>query len=359
MEMISKILAINPGSTSTKIAYFENLSCVSSKSLQHNTQKLSASGPVMGQYSLRRQAIADYISNMGISPEKLSAIAGRGGLLKPLKGGTYKVNQAMLEDLKAGKYGEHASNLGAILAYDLAAPANIPAYIVNPVVVDEMWPVARYSGLSSIARKSVFHALNHKSAAIKAAAQLGKKYEAVNLVIAHMGGGISVAAHRKGLVVDVNNGLEEGAFSPERSGSLPVLQLAELCFKRGYTFDEVKKQLVGKGGLVSYFGTADCLEAERMAVAGDKEAAGVLEAMSYQIAKEIGAYSTVLSGQVDAVILTGGLARSSMITDSITEKVKFIARVLVFPGEDEMLAMAEGVQRVFDGAEAELEYIPE
>lgn len=357
--MISKILTINPGSTSTKIAYFENLSCISSKSLQHNTQELSACGSIIGQYDLRMKAITDYIKNMGLRPESLSAIAGRGGLLKPLRGGTYKVNNAMLLDLKAGKYGEHASNLGAILAHDLAEPAKIPAYIINPVVVDEMQPVARYSGHKSITRKSVFHALNHKSAAIRASAQIGKKYEDARLVVAHMGGGISVAAHLNGNVVDVGNGLEEGAFSPERSGSLPVLQLAELCFKGGYTFDEVKKQLVGKGGLVSYFGTSDCLEISNLAKAGSKEAANVLEAMSYQISKEIGAYSTVLHGQVDAVVLTGGLARSGLLTDSIIEKVKFIAWVLVFPGEDEMLAMAEGIQRVFDGTEPELEYIPE
>lgn len=329
--MILKILAINPGSTSTKVAYFENMNCISVKSLQHNTLELSAHGSVMGQYGLRMQAIADYIKDKGIKLSELSAIAGRGGLLKPLKGGTYKVSKAMLEDLGTGKYGEHASNLGAILAYDLAEPSNIPAYIIDPVVVDEMWPVARYSGLNSITRKSVFHALNHKSAAIKAAVQIGKKYETASLIVAHMGGGISVAAHLNGYVVDVNNGLEEGAFSPERSGNLPVLQLAELCFRGGYKYDEVKKQLVGKGGLVSYFGTSDCFEICSMAASGDKEAANALEAMSYQISKEIGAYSTVLRGQVDAVVLTGGLAHSSLITGSITDKVGFLAQVLIFP----------------------------
>jgi butyrate kinase len=357
--MISKILAINPGSTSTKIAYFENLNCISSKSLQHSAHELSSCGCVMGQYDLRRQAVYNYIKSVGIEQSNLSAIAGRGGLLRPLKGGTYKVNKAMLSDLRTGKYGEHASNLGAILAYDVAEPENIPAYIINPVVVDEMWPVARYSGLHSISRKSVFHALNHKSAAMRACVQIGKKYEEASLVVVHMGGGISVAAHLNGFVVDVNNALEEGAFSPERSGSLPVLQLAELCFTKGSTYSEVKKQLVGKGGLVSYFGTSDCLEISNMAASGDKEAANVLEAMSYQISKEIGAYSTVLRGKVDAIVLTGGLAHSSLITDSIMEKVSFISQVVVFPGEDEMLAMAEGIQRVFDGIEPELEYVPE
>lgn len=357
--MNSKILTINPGSTSTKVAFFENLSCVSSRSLQHNTQELSKCGSIMEQYELRLHTISDYIRETGIKPDELTAIAGRGGLLKPLKGGTYKISREMLSDLSSGKYGEHASNLGAILAYNLAEPVNIPAYIVNPVVVDEMWPIARYSGLKAIKRKSVFHALNQKAAAIKAAAQLGKKYEEASFVVAHLGGGISVAAHLKGRVVDVTNGLEEGAFSPERTGNLPVLQLAELCFKGGYTYEELKKQLVGKGGLVSYFGTSDCLDISRMADSGDLEAANVLEAMAYQIAKEIGAYSTVLQGKVDAIILTGGLARSSMITGSITEKVKFIAQVIAYPGEDEMLAMAEGVQRVIDGIEPELYYVTE
>ena len=356
--MTSKILAINPGSTSTKVAYFENLRCVSSRSLQHNSRELSGFAFVIGQYDLRRKAIADYIKDMDIKPESLSAVAGRGGLLKPLRGGTYRVGSTMLDDLRTGKYGEHASNLGALLAYDIAEPVKIPAYIVNPVVVDELWPVARYSGLPSIKRKSVFHALNHKSAARKAAAQIGKKYEDARLVVAHMGGGISVAAHLNGNAVDVSNGLEEGAFSPERSGGLPVLQLAELCFRGGYTYDQVKKQLVGRGGLVSYLGTSDCVEICDMAAAGNQEAASVLEAMSYQISKEIGAYSVVLSGQVDAVVLTGGLAHSTMITDSISEKVKFIAPVRIFPGEDEMLALAEGVQQVLNGSEQELEYIP-
>lgn len=356
MKSNIKILTINPGSTSTKVAYFENTDRISSKTLHHDSGELSACGSVAGQYGLRKRAVEEYIREMGIKPEDLSAVAGRGGLLRPLAGGTYRVGVPMLEDLRSGKYGEHASNLGAILAYEMAEPLNIPAYIVNPVVVDELWPVARYSGLKSIERKSVFHALNQKAAAMKAAESLGKKYGEVNLVVAHMGGGISVGAHLKGRVVDVNNGLEEGAFSPERTGSLPVLQLAELCFKSGLAHEEVNKQLVGKGGLVSYFGTADCLKIENMAVQGDQEAANVLDAMIYQVSKEIGAYSAVLSGQVDAVVLTGGLAHSSIITDSIEKRIRFIAPVLVFPGEDEMLAMAEGVRRVLDKTEPALEY---
>lgn len=352
-----KIFAVNPGSTSTKIAYFEDLSCSSSCILRHDPQELSGFSSIMEQLDFRKQGIFDYIKKEGIELAGLSATVGRGGLLKPLKGGTYRVNSAMLEDLAHASYGEHASNLGAIIACELAASYGAPSFVVNPVVVDEMWPPARYSGLAGLQRKSVFHALNHKTAAMRAARQLGKGYGEVNLVVAHLGGGISVAAHHRGNVVDVSNGLEEGPFSPERTGNLPVLQLAELCFRGDHTAEEMKKQLVGKGGLTSYLGSSDCQKAEKAALTGDKEALTILEAMSYQIAKEIGAYGAVLSGDVDAVVITGGLAHSSMITGLIGKMVGYMAPVMVFPGEDEMLAMAEGVYRVLTGAEEALEYI--
>ena len=262
----------------------------------------------------------------------------------------------MLEDLGHARYGEHASNLGAIIACELGDPYKVPSFVVNPIVVDEMWSPARYSGLAGLQRKSVFHALNQKAAAMKAAEQLGKGYGEVQLVVAHLGGGISVAAHHMGNVVDVSNGLEEGPFSPERTGNLPVLQLVELCFREGQTAEKMKKQLVGSGGLVSYLGGSDCIKAENAALTGDKEALAVLEAMSYQIAKEIGAYSAVLSGRVDAVVITGGLAHSGIITGYIKKMVCYIAPVMVFPGEDEMLAMVEGVNRVLAGVEEALEY---
>ena len=351
-----RIFAVNPGSTSTKVAYFEDLNCTSSSTLRHDPQLLSDFNTIKDQLAFRKQLISEYIIKEGIELAGMSAVVGRGGLLKPLKGGTYRVNKAMLEDLDHARYGEHASNLGAIIACELADPYKVPSFVVNPIVVDEMWSPARYSGLAGLQRKSVFHALNQKAVAIKAAEQLGKGYGEVNLVVAHLGGGISVAAHHMGNVVDVSNGLEEGPFSPERTGNLPVLQLAELCYREGNTVEEMKKQLVGKGGLVSYLGSSDCIKVEKDILAGDKEALSVLEAMSYQIAKEIGAYSAVLSGKADAVVITGGLAYSSIIIGYIEKMVRYIAPVMVFPGEDEMLAMAEGVNRVLTGVEEALEY---
>lgn len=351
-----RILTINPGSTSTKVAYFEDLNCSSSSTLRHDPQLLSGFRSIKDQLSFRKKTIYDYISEEGIEIAGLSAVVGRGGLLRPLKGGTYRVNEAMLEDLGCARYGEHASNLGAIIACELGAPYRIPSFVVNPVVVDEMWPPARYSGLTGLKRKSVFHALNQKAAAMKAAGRLGKQYEEVNLVVAHLGGGISVAAHHMGNVVDVSNGLEEGPFSPERTGNLPVLQLVDLCFRDGQTAEKIKRLLVGNGGLVSYLGSSDCIKAEYAALAGDKEAASVLEAMAYQVSKEIGAYTAVLKGKVDAVIITGGLAHSSIITGHIEKMVSYIAPFMVFPGEDEMLAMAEGASRVLTGVEEGLEY---
>ncbi len=352
-----KILAVNPGSTSTKVAYFEGALCISSVTLNHGTEELSKYNAVIDQYPFRKQAVVDYMSTQGIDPSALDAVVGRGGLLKPLKGGTYRVGPAMLEDLKDSKYGQHASNLGAVIAFEIASPAGKPSFIVNPVVVDEFEPLARYSGLAEVPRLSVFHALNQKAMAMKFARELGKDYEDLNLIVVHMGGGITVGAHKKGKVVDVNNGLEEGPFSPERSGSLPVNQLVELCFSGKYSKNEIKKKLVGKGGLVSYLGTSDCREAEQRLEKGDAGAKLALEAMAYQVAKDVGACSTVLQGDVDGIIITGGLARSSHLVQWIYERVVFIAPVRVYPGEDELSALAEGASRVLSGEENALEYV--
>ncbi|MCX7708549.1 MAG: butyrate kinase [Clostridia bacterium] len=357
MEKMFKLLTINPGSTSTKVAYFRGSECISGKSLSHSSAELDRYATIAEQYPLRKQAILDYLSDQNIDYMELDAVVGRGGLLKPLKGGTYQVNQSMLDDLNASRYGQHASNLGAIIAREIASLAGIPAYIVNPVVVDEFEPLARFSGLPEFQRKSAFHALNQKAMAMKFAKEAGKSYEELNLIIAHLGGGISVGAHKKGRVIDVNNGLEEGPFSPERTGSLPVNQLVDFCFSGGYSKEEIKKKLVGKGGLVAYTGTSDAREIEQRMEQGDEYAALAFEAMSYQVAKEIGACSTVLCGKVDAIILTGGIARSSKITRWITERVDFIAPVTVYPGEDEMAALAEGAVRVLEGKEQPLEYL--
>lgn len=356
MKNIFNLLIINPGSTSTKVAFFKNNSCISSKTLYHSSEELDKYNSITEQYVIRKQAIMEYLSEQGITPQDLAAVVGRGGLLKPLKGGTYRVNSLMLEHLERNLYGQHASNLGAILANEIASAAGIPAYIVNPVVVDELEPLARFSGLPEIPRKSAFHALNQKAMAMKACKELCKKYEEANLIVAHLGGGISVAAHCKGKVIDVNNGLEEGPFSPERTGSLPVLQLLELCYSGKYAKDELKKKLVGKGGLVAYLGTSDGKEIEDRIAKGDVEAELVLKAMAYQIAKEIASQSAVLFGMVDAIVITGGLARMELLVNWITERVKFISVVKVYPGEDEMSALGEGALRVLSGEEEALIY---
>lgn len=345
------LLAINPGSTSTKLAYFQDLECVSAKTLRHETEELEKYGSIIDQYSFRRQTIMAYLDEQHIDIGRLDAVVARGGLLKPLAGGTYLVNKPMLDDLKSARYGQHASNLGAVIAWELAAGVNIPAYIVNPVVVDEFEPLARYSGSPEIPRKSAFHALNQKAMAVKAAAELKKRYDETNLIVAHLGGGISVGAHRKGRVIDVNDALEEGPFSPERTGSVPVMRLVDMCFEGKYSKDEIKKKLVGKGGLTAYLGTADAREIEAYINAGNEKARTIYEAMAYQVAKEIGACATVLCGDVDSIVITGGLARSESVVEWIVERVKFIAPVKVYPGEDEMAAMAEGAYKVLNGEE--------
>jgi len=344
-----KILTINPGSTSTKIAYFEDLNCISATNLKHESKELEKYNTITDQYLIRKQAVNEYLEKEKINADELDAVVGRGGLLKPVSGGTYLINDAMLNDLKNGKYGHHACNLGAILASEVAWDVGIPAYIVNPVVVDEMDDIARISGMPELVRKSRFHALNHKAVAIRASRENGKEYGDVNLIIAHMGGGISVAAHKKGRAVDVNDALEEGPFSPERSGTIPAMQLVDLCFSGSYTKEEIKKKIAGKGGLYAYLGTSDAREVEKRIKQGDKQAMLLYEAMAYQIAKEIAANAAVLCGVVDYIILTGGLAYGEELVKSIIKRVEFIAPVLVYPGEDEMTAMADGALRVLKG----------
>lgn len=352
-----RILAINPGSTSTKVSLFHNFESVSNKTLRHDSEELSKFESVNDQYMYRKMAVIDYMREEGIESAALDAAVGRGGLLKPLQGGTYAVNEKMLEDLKSYRYGIHASNLGAIIANEIALENGIPAYIVDPPVVNEWEPLARYSGHPEIPRYNAFHALNQKAVARRISAEMGKQYGDLNLIIAHLGGGISVAAHKKGRVIDCNNALEEGPFSPERSGSLPVQRLVDLCFSGRYTKDDIKKMIVGKGGLYAYLHTTDCKLIVERALSGDHYATEVLEAMCYQVAKEIGAFSAILNGEVDRIGLTGGMAFDSHIVKLISERVKFIAPVVVVPGEDEMIALAEGVMRVLVGGEAVREYI--
>lgn len=344
---MERILVINPGSTSTKIGIFEEEKPLFIEVLRHNSEEIKNFKRIFDQYEFRKNVVLDFLKNKNIPLKSLTCVVGRGGLIKPVKSGTYIVNEKMIEDLKEAKRGEHASNLGAIIAYEIAKPLGIPAFIVDPVVVDEMDDVARISGLNGIERKSIFHALNQKAVARRAAKDLGKKYEEVNLIVAHLGGGISVGAHKKGRVVDVNNALNgDGPFAPERAGGLPTQDLVELCFSGKYTLDEMKKKLAGEGGLVSHLGTNDAREVEKRIESGDSYSKLVYEAMAYQVSKTIGEMAAVLKGEIDAIVLTGGIAYSEMLTNLIKERVSFLGKVLIYPGEDEMEALALGALRV-------------
>jgi butyrate kinase len=357
MQDIFRLLIINPGSTSTKIAIFDNEKPVLEQTLRHSNEELAPYATVIDQFEFRKNVILETLNTNGINITKLSAVVGRGGLLKPMEGGTYKVNSNMLEDLKGTVMGQHASNLGGIIANEIASQLGIPAFIVDPVVVDEMDEIARFSGMPEIKRISIFHALNQKAVARRAAADLGKKYEELNLIVTHLGGGISIGAHKNGRIIDVNNALNgEGPFSPERTGSLPVSGLVKLCYSGKYTIEEMNKKIAGKGGLVAYLGTNDGREVVKMIEAGDKNAELVYKAMAYQVAKEIGACATVLEGKVDAICLTGGLAYDKHLIGWIKESVEFIGEVRVYPGEDEMIALAEGGLRVLRGEEKAREY---
>lgn len=356
-EQGHRILVINPGSTSTKIGVFDNDISILEKTLRHDTDVINSFENIIDQYEFRKNAILETLDQEGFNISKLSAVCGRGGLLRPIEGGTYAVNDDMLQDLREGFAGQHASNLGGIIAYEIATALNIPSYIVDPVVVDEMEPIARISGLSKIERISIFHALNQKAVARRVAKELGKKYEDMNLIVTHMGGGITVGAHKQGRVIDVNNGLHgEGPFSPERAGTVPIGDLVSLCFSGQYYREEITKMLVGQGGLVGYLGTNDAVKVEKMIEAGDEKAKLVYSAMAYQVAKEIGAASAVLNGKVDAIIITGGLAYGKSFVKEISDRISWIADVIVQPGEDELQALAEGALRVLRGEENEKVY---
>ncbi|MDV2580931.1 butyrate kinase [Alkalibacillus haloalkaliphilus] len=356
-NMNYRVLVINPGSTSTKIAVFENEHCLIEQTIRHKAEELETYSNIIEQYQFRKDVILEALDYEGFNISKLDAVCGRGGLLKPIEGGTYEVNEAMLHDLKEGFYGEHASNLGGILAYEIASNVNVPSYIVDPVVVDELDDIARYSGVPQLPRRSIFHALNQKAVARRAAETLGKAYEDTRLIVCHMGGGITVGAHDHGKVIDVNNGLNgEGPFSPERAGTVPAGQLVDLCFSSVYTKEQVHKMLVGKGGLVAYLETNDAKEVEEQVEQGDEQAKAVYEAMAYQIAKEIGSISTVLKGNMDAIVLTGGLAYGESFVEEITKRIDWIADVLTYPGENELEALAEGTIRVLNGDEQPQHY---
>ncbi len=336
------ILAINPGSTSTKIAVYRNTKSIFLKTLRHQTEELAHFKRITDQFQFRKDIILKELKEADIEIDKISAVVGRGGLIKPIESGVYSVNDKMKEDLINSIRGEHASNLGALIADDIATSLpNAKAYIADPVVVDEMEDIARISGHPKFERVSIFHALNQKAIARQYAKSLDKKYEDLNIIVAHLGGGISVGAHLKGKVVDVNNALDgEGPFSPERCGTVPAGQLAKLCFSGEVTLDEVKKMLTGQGGLVAHAGTNDAYEIEMKAKSGDKKAKLLQDAMAYNVAKWIGEMAVVLRGKVDGIILTGGIAHNPDLVDFVKEMVSFIGPVAVYPGEDEMQALA-------------------
>ena len=347
-----KILVVNTGSTSTKMGLYDGDVPVFEKILRHTVSDLAPFKGVVDQYSFRTNILLDELKNSHVSVRDLACVVGIGGLLAPLEGGTYLVNEAMLADLEKAKYGEHASNLGGIIAHTIAKEAGIPAYIVDPVVVDEMEDIFRISGHPLLPRRSIFHALNQKAIARRYCSENGKNYNEVNLVVVHMGGGISVSLHSKGRVIDTNNALDgDGPFTPERSGSLPAGQLAQLCFSGEYTHEEVKELIKGKGGVVAYFGTNSMMDLEEAVAKGDPQAAMLMDAMALQVAKYIAAMAVGACGDINAILLTGGIARAKPLTDEITRRVGFVAPVCVYGGEDEISALALGALRVLKGEE--------
>lgn len=356
--MSYKILVINPGSTSTKIGVYEDETLLFEETLRHSTEEIGRYASIVDQKDFRKELIVNILAENKFDISSLNVVVGRGGLLKPIPGGTYPVSDTLLADLKVGVQGEHASNLGGLLAREIGDEIGVPSYIVDPVVVDELASVARFSGVPELPRISIFHALNQKAVAKRYAKESGVPYDSLNLIVVHMGGGVSVGAHKNGKVVDVNNTLDgDGPFSPERSGGVPAGALIKMCFSGDYTQTEVYKKINGKGGLNAYLGTNDMRHVTEMAFEeGNAEAEAVFHAFTYQVSKEVGAMAAVLSGRVDQIILTGGIAYSNRIVDEIKSQIGFVAPITVYAGEDELLALAQGALRVLSGEEAALEY---
>ncbi|MDI6779022.1 MAG: butyrate kinase [Bacteroidota bacterium] len=346
-----KILVINPGSTSTKITVFSDLELLQSETLKHNTEEIQAHPRIWDQFDFRFNAIDKWLHANNINLKEFSAVVTLGGLFRSLEGGVYEVNDKMLVDARANLQGEHASNLGCALVYSIAVEAHCKAYVVDPVSVDEFELLARYSGHPEIERRSLSHALSLHEAARNASDKLNIKCESSSFVIAHLGGGISVAPIRNGKIIDVNDASSDGPFSPERTGGLPLQPFITLAFSGKYTEQELRKFVMGKGGISAYLGTNRAEEVEKQITGDDTKAREVFEAMAYQIAKEIGAMATVLKGKVDAIVLTGGLAKSKLLTGWIVERVGFIAKVVIFPEDDEMKALAKGALRVLTNKE--------
>lgn len=346
------ILAINPGSTSTKISLFDGDKEIFTKTLRHSSEEMARFDKVIDQYEFREEAIVAALEENGVRLQDLKAVVGRGGLLRPISSGVYAVNEEMVKDLRSAQYGEHASNLGGIIAKKIAEKAGhgIPAYIADPVVVDELSDIARVGGHPKFPRLSIFHALNHKAIAKLYAKEIGKRYEDLNLVVAHLGGGVSVAAHVAGKVIDVNNALfGEGPFSPERSGGISAMQVLNACYSGEYTREELKKIISGKGGIVSHLGTNSFKEVDDRVAAGDAKAKLISDAFVYNVGKAIGGMAAAMSGKVDAILVTGGIAYGKIIMKELSDMVSFIAPVRIYPGEDEMGALAKNAFAVIEG----------
>ncbi len=350
--MSIKSLIINPGSTSTKIGVFEDETLLFDETLRHSTEEISKYASIIDQKDFRKEIILNFLKEKNVDIAGFDVIVGRGGLLKPIRGGTYAVTDALLADLKAGVQGQHASNLGGILAREIGDSIGKPSFIVDPVVVDELTDKARISGIPELPRRSIFHALNQKAVARRYAKEHGVPYESLNLIVIHMGGGVSVGAHSGGQVVDVNNILDgEGCFSPERAGTVPAGDLVKLAYSGKYTLKDLYRKICGNGGYNAYLGTNDARVVDKMVEEGDEKARLVRDAFYYQIAKDAGAMAAVLKGRVDQIILTGGIAYSAYTREILTEYLGFIAPITVYPGEDELLALAQGALRVLNGEE--------
>lgn len=347
-----KILVINPGSTSTKIALYEGRELLFVKNLTHSSDELSVFASVVDQFQFRKELVVAAIKSWGAGIQEVEVVVGRGGLVKPIKSGVYEVNDALTRDLTIGVSGIHASNLGGLIARSIAEEigASARAYIADPVVVDEMTPIAHVSGCPELPRKSIFHALNQKAVGRDYAEKIGKNYSDMNLIVAHMGGGVSVGAHKKGVIVDVNNALSgDGAFSPERCGSVAAADLIDLAYSGKYSHHELKRMIIGGGGFVAHLETSNVKEVVDRALSGDEKAKLIVDAFAYGVAKEIGAMAAVLCGEIDAIILTGGIAFSKYICSEIEKYVKFITKVEIHAGEDEMYALAINGLMAYEG----------
>lgn len=348
--MTYRILAINPGSTSTKIAVYDDENQILVKGIDHPSDEIKKYNTIQDQFEMRKESVLNVLKENNIDMSTLNAIVGRGGLLPPVKSGAYIVNDEMIDRLRNNPILEHASNLGAIISYDIANSLGISAYIYDSVAVDELIDIARPSGIANMDRDCLSHALNSRAMAIKYSKNHNKKYSELNLIVAHLGGGISISIHEKGRMIDIVSD-DEGPFSPERSGRVPCKKLIDMCFFGKYTHKEMLKIIRGNGGIVSYLNTVDIREVEAMIESGNKEAKIVYEAMVYQISKSIGELSTVTRGKIDAIVITGGIAYSKKITSMIKERVEFIAPVEIMPGENELESLALGILRVLNGEE--------